>query len=290
MKILKYFLLALLAITLPAHASITQQLTQLENSYAGHIGLSAINTANNERIQYRANESFPMCSTAKMLSVATVLQQSNKNTNLLKQKIIYKKSDLVDWSPVTEKHIADGMTVGELCAAAISLSDNTAINLLINKVGGFDPINAYVHSLGDNTSRVDRFEPAVSVTVPGDVRDTSTPASMENNLQKLALGNGLRPAQRQQLITWLKETVTGNARIPAGIPKGWVVGHKTGTGSNYGTTNDIAVIWPPKCSPIVVAIYYQGMKATEVKREAALATATRLIIKEFARNDQCLKV
>ena len=257
--------------------SIQNKLAALEASSGGRIGVSALNTATNTRIQYRAKERFPFCSTSKVIGVSAILKQSMTDSRLLQQKLTYKKEDLVAYSPITEKHLADGMTIFNLCAAAITQSDNTAMNLLIKKLGGLEAVTAFARSIGDNTFRLDRWEPKLNSAIPGDLRDTSTPAAMERSLQQLALSDALALPQRKQLQTWLKSNVTGNYRIRAGLPKAWIVGNKTGTG-DYGTTNDIGIIWPPKRSPIVVAIYFTQNKKNAVKREDIIASVTHLLI------------
>ena len=257
--------------------SIQNKLAALEASSGGRIGVSALNTATNTRIQYRAKERFPFCSTSKVIGVSAILKQSMTDSRLLQQKLTYKKEDLVAYSPITEKHLADGMTIFNLCAAAITQSDNTAMNLLIKKLGGLEAVTAFARSIGDNTFRLDRWEPKLNSAIPGDLRDTSTPAAMERSLQQLALSDALALPQRKQLQTWLKSNVTGNYRIRAGLPKAWIVGDKTGTG-DYGTTNDIGIIWPPKRSPIVVAIYFTQNKKNAVKREDIIASVTHLLI------------
>ena len=270
-------------------ASIQKKLAELEASSGERIGVSAINTATNTRIQYRAKERFPFCSTSKVMGVSAILKQSMADSHFLQQKVTYKKEDLVAYSPITKKHLADGMTISELCAAAITQSDNTAMNLLIKKLGGPEAVTAFAHSIGDHTFRLDRWEPQLNSAIPDDLRDTSTPAAMEKSLQQLALGDALALPQREQLQAWLKSNTTGNSRIRAGLPKGWVVGDKTGTG-DYGTTNDIGIIWPPKCSSIVVAIYFTQNKKNVAPRDDVIASITRILINDFARADQCVKL
>ena len=256
--------------------SIQKKLAELEASSGGRIGFSAINTANNTHLQYHAQERFPFCSTCKLIGVSAILKQSMTDSHLLQQKVTYKKQDLVTYSPITEKHLADGMTISELCAAAM-LSDNTAINLLIKKLGGPEAVTAFAHSIGDNAFRLDRIEPELNSAIPGDLRDTSTPAAMTKSVQRLALGNSLATPQRELLQAWLKSNTTGGSRIRAGVPKGWVVGDKTGT-CDYGTTNDIGIIWPPKSPPIVVAIYFTQNKKEAAPRDDIIASVTRILI------------
>lgn len=270
-------------------SSIQKNLATLETSSGGKIGISAINTGNNQRIQFRAEERFPMGCTSKVIGVAAILKASMTNSQLLQERITFTKKDLTNWTPITEKHLVDGMTIAELSAAAISYSDNTAMNLLAKKLGGPKGLNSFARSIGDNNFKLDHMWPEEANVSPATTDDSTTPAAMERSLQKLTLGDVLAIPQREKLLTWMKANVLGQGRIRAGVPKGWIVGDKTGTGFHYGTTNDIAIIWPPKCSPIILAIYYSHNKKAAPKREDILASATSLLIAEFAKSDQCIK-
>jgi beta-lactamase class A len=279
---------SLLANTQPIKPSSAQEkLAALEASSGGRLGVYAINTANNSSIQYHAEERFPFCSTSKVMAVSAILKKSMTDNQYLQQKVMYKKQDLASYSPITEQHLTDGMTISELCAAAITHSDNTAMNLLLAQLGGPQAVTNFARSIGDTTFRLDREEPELNTAIPGDLRDTSTPKAMANSLQKLTLGNALSLPQREQLQIWLKSNTTGDARIRAGVPENWIIGDKTGTG-DYGTTNDIGIIWPPKCSPIVIAIYFTQNKQDAAPRDDVIAAATRIVVNEFAQSDKCI--
>lgn len=274
-----------------AENSITfiRNLQQIEKETNGHIGLSAINTANNTQLEYHGNETFPMGCTSKVIGVASILKQSMTNEKLLGNRIYYKRNDLVNWTPVTANHIHDGMTVKELCQAAIEQSDNTAMNLLVTWQGGLNKINQFARTLGNKSFRQDRNWPGEALAVPGGVKDSSTPNDMEQSYYKLLFDDVLAKPQRDQLQIWMKACKTGNNRIRRGIPPGWIVGDKTGSGYYYAITNDVAVVWPPKCAPIVMAIYYYRNGKNMATKEEVLGKSARLIIDEFAKNDICLK-
>lgn len=162
------------------------------------------------------------------------------------------------------------MSISELCQAAVSESDDTAANLLIKKLGGPQVVTDFARSIGDQDFRLDRTEPTLNSAIPGDPRDTTTPESMTQSLNKVLLGNILAPTQRELLKTWLKDNILGDKRIRAGVPKTWTVGDKTGTGE-YGTTNDIGIIWPPGSAPIILTIYFAQDKKDAAHREDVLA-------------------
>ncbi len=269
-------------------ASIKQKLATIEASYDGRIGISAINTANNETIQYRENERFPFCSTSKVMAVAAILKRSMHESNYLQKNIIYKSDDVVTHSPITEKNIEKGMTISELSEATLTTSDNTAMNLLLKELGGPSAVTKFARSIGDFQYRLDRWEPELNSSIPGDKRDTTTPMAMGKSLKNLILGKTLGTEQRKQLWVWLKNNTTGDTRIRAGVPKGWIVGDKTG-GGDYGTTNDIAIIYPPHCKPIVLVVYFTQFKKDATRKDEVIARVTRSVLDEFAQFDKCIK-
>jgi len=253
------------------------RLAQLEINSGGRLGVYGANTGNGALISHRADERFPMCSTFKVILIAAILAQCAKIENLLQRRIRYAQDDFVAHSPVTEKHVSDGLTVSELCAAAIQYSDNTAANLLMKILGGPAAVTAYACSIGNNAFRLDRWETELNTCIPGDLRDTATPASMALSVRSLTLGDALPPAQAKQLTEWLHGNTTGGKRIRAAIPAGWQVGDKTGSG-DYGTANDIAVIYPPERKPIVLSIYHTQDKKDSLWRDDVIRDAARIVV------------
>uniref|UniRef100_UPI0036D92D7B class A beta-lactamase n=1 Tax=Photorhabdus sp. RM322S TaxID=3342825 RepID=UPI0036D92D7B len=279
--------LPLVNFTFPAWAgaipsSLHQQLAELENRTKGRLGVTLINTANGQEIQYRGNERFPFCSTFKLMLVAAVLHKSMSQSELLAKHINYSESDLQSYAPIARKNLNQGMNITQLCAATLQYSDNTAANLLIKELGGLEAVNRFAQGLDDRAFRLDRWEPDLNSAIPDDPRDTTTPAAMATSVKKIVLGETLATPQREQLVVWLKGNTTGDASIRAGTPDGWVVGDKTG-GGDYGTSNDVAVLWPPEGgSPVVLAVYFtQHQKDAESRRDV-LASTTRLVMEHLA--------
>ncbi len=123
-----------------------------------------------------------MMSTFKVLLCGAVLSRVDAGEEQLDRRIHYRQQDLVEYSPVTEKHLTDGLTVGELCAAAITLSDNTAANLLLTTRRSAG-LTSFLRHSGDQTSRLDRWETELNEARPGDVRDTTTPQAMAGHCE-----------------------------------------------------------------------------------------------------------
>ena len=217
-------------------------------------------------------------STFKFLAAALVLARVDRGQEQLDRRIVFSDKDLVTYSPVTKDHVGPaGMSVADICAAAVTLSDNTAGNLMLASFGGPAALTAYARSLGDGLTRLDRIETALNEAAPGDPRDTTTPNAMLGDMQRLLVGDALSAESRRHLTQWLLASKTGTKRIRAGLPSDWRVGDKTGGGDN-GTTNDIAVAWPPGRAPILVAVYFTGSTMADDARSAVIADAGRIAV------------
>lgn len=255
------------------------RLWALERNSGGRLGVAAIDLHTGSPLNYRADERFPMCSTFKLPLAALVLQRVDQGQERLERVLRVDPNTLLPHSPVTERHTGEaGITVAELARAAVTVSDNTAANLLLRELGGPQAFTAFERSLGDATTRLDRYEPELNDTVPpADERDTTTPAGMLAGVQQAVLGDALSPASRELLVRWMRETSTGLRRLRRSVPPDWRPGDKTGTWLP-GTANDVAVFWPPGRRPVVVAAYLTQATLPPEGCEAVLADVGRLVV------------
>lgn len=260
-----------------AKSSWVRHFAELEQDLNGRLGVFAIDTGNGRRLGHRADERFPFCSTFKVLVAAAILQRSGSVPGFLARRVSYESHNLVANSPVTERHVGTGMSVDALCAAALQYSDNTAANLLVELLGGLAAVNGFARTLGDPAFRLDRWETELNTAIPNDPRDTTTPEAMAYSLKRLLLGNALAPSLRVKLRGWMRRNTTGTARIKAGIPAVWAIADKTGTG-DYGTANDIAVLWPARRKPVVVAVYSTRQETEAAPRDDIVAAAASVVV------------
>jgi beta-lactamase class A len=253
------------------------RIAAIQARIGGRIGVTALDTGNSRRLDYRQDERFPMCSTFKFLAAAAVLKRVDEKQEKLERFVPYGAKEILEYAPVTKEHLKDGgMTLDALCVAAIEQSDNTAGNLLLNAIGGPVGLTNFVRTFGDRVTRLDRIEPELNSAIPGDERDTTTPAAICSDMRRLLLGDALSETSRRQLEDWLQRNETGGPMIRAGVPKNWIIGDKTGRGSN-GATNDIAIMRPPGRAPILLAIYSVGLTATPNDRAAAIAEVAKIV-------------
>lgn len=256
--------------------SLRRQVAAIEAQTGGRLGVAVIDTQTGTHLGYRADERFPMCSTFKFLVAAAVLSRVDGGREKLDRRIAITQKDLLEYAPVTRQHVGSQMTVAEICEAMMTLSDNTAANLMLRDLGGPAALTAYIRSMGDSLTRLDRYEPELNTSIPGDPRDTTTPAAMAKNLQSLLLQDKLSAESRKLLTQWMLENKTGAARLRAGLPADWRIGDKTGSG-DFETTNDIAILWPPGREPLLVAAYLTGSTGSRDDQNAALAKVAKVI-------------
>ena len=255
----------------------------IEQHVAGRLGVAALDTATGRRLAYRADERFALCSTFKWLLGAQVLARAEAGVEQLSRVVRYAETELLEYAPVTRAHVGEGgMTISQLVSAAVQYSDNTAANLLLRAVGGPASFTAYLRQLGDQSTRLDRFEPDVNSAIRGDVRDTTTPNAMLANMRVLLLGDSLSRTGRDQLLAWLIGNTTGAEKLRAGLPTRWRVGDKTGMGAN-GATNDVAILWPVERAPVLIAAFLADTNADVGDRNDALSQVGRAVARWIDR-------
>jgi len=267
-------------------APLRAALAACEHDSGGRLGLLLHDTGDGTRLAWRGDERFPMCSTFKWLLAAAVLARCDAGKDKLARRIAVASTDLLPNSPFSQTRAGHDASVDELCEAAITRSDNAAANLLLPGVGGPAGLTRFLRGIGDARTRLDRTETALNSAIPGDPRDTSTPVAMAGDLEAIVLGSVLAPPSRARLLAWLRANQTGGARLRAGLPAGWRVGDKTGSGAN-GTTNDVAIIdqvghGQVGRAPVLLACFLTGSSLDGDGRDAILARVGAAVGSAFA--------
>lgn len=249
----------------------------------GRLGVAAIDTGSGRALRFDAESRYAMASTFKLPLAGAVLALADRGEVSLDEELPFAPGDPLDNSPTVEANLARGrLPVRQLCAAIVERSDNSAANMLLRRIGGPEALTATIRGWGDEVTRLDRYEMALNSNLAGDPRDTTSPAAMAGLAARLVAGDALSEESRTRLSTWLKKAVPGPDRLPAGLPAPpWLVGHKTGTGSN-GAVNDVAIAWRSGRAPVVIACYQSGGDALLPARAAAHASVARLVAERFA--------
>ncbi|MEV0148227.1 MULTISPECIES: class A beta-lactamase [unclassified Nonomuraea] len=268
----------------PSDSDLTKTLQELEKSYDGRIGAVGIDLGTGRTVGYRADERFPFNSMFKVFACSAVLHKARTSDPGLMDRVIHWKpadmAGLTANSPETTEYTDTGMTPAQLCRAGITKSDGFAGNTLLKQIGGPRGLTDFFRATGDRTSRLDRPEPYLTEWEPGEERDTTTPAAAAQTFTKLTTGRTLHTLDRARLVGWLKANRTGANRIRAGLPDDWTIGDKTGTGgaSNYGTANDLAIVWTPGSNaPIILSVFTnRNVNNTPNDDKVIASTATAL--------------
>lgn len=269
---------ALLVSPSPARASVEAKLdlAGLERRFGGRLGVSV--SGGGRRAAWRGGERFAFCSTFKLFLAACVLERAQEGLERLDRAIPVTADDMVAHAPVTGPAVGSTLTIEALCKATVELSDNPAANILIREIGGLDAWRTWYRTIGDRVTRVDRYETALNSALPDDPRDTTTPDQFLTNLEMVMTSSLLSAYSLALLTTWLLETPTGAGRIRAGVPAGYSVGHKTGTGAR-NTHNDIGMIWPVSGEPLHIVVFYTDARdASADQLDAVVAEAVTIAL------------
>ncbi|GAA4916787.1 class A beta-lactamase [Streptomonospora salina] len=259
----------------PPRGAYVPDFRHVEKEYDATLGVYALDTGSGAAVSFNADERFAYASTHKVFSAGAVLDQTPAHE--LDERITYTEEDLLDYAPITEQHVDEGMELREVIDAALRYSDNTAANLLFEELGGPAKLQEELRGIGDATTNVDRIEPGLNDWEPGETRDTGTPQGLAASLRAYALGDVLTEDARAILVDMMRRNTTGDDVIRAGVPDTWEVGDKTGS-ADYGTRNDIAVLWPPEGAPIVVAVLTKRDDPDAAREDALLADAAEVVV------------
>jgi beta-lactamase class A len=272
---------ALPAFAADRDAAFEREVAAIQGRVGGTIGVAALDTANQRWLAFNADRRMAMCSVFKLPLAAAVAASVDAGKLRWDQPIRFTRKNLVPYAPVVETHLDAGtLSIRELCAAAVELSDNAAANLLLPLIGGPAGLTAFMRESGDTVTRLDRNEPELNTNLPDDPRDTSSPRALVDSMQRLLLGTRLAAPSREALIEWLSRSRTGLQRIRAGLPPDWRTGDKTGTGRR-GAVNDVAIAWPPNRAPVLIAILMSGSPQPTPALGEAHAQVARLVAQRF---------
>lgn len=264
-------------------------LRQIEGEANGTLGVELLNLATGRSVGINRDRRFGHASSFKLSLAAKVLQRHASGEDDADRRVTWSKADLLAYAPFTRERIGNGATLRELARATQVTSDNTAANLLLREIGGPTALTGFWRSIGDDVSRVDRWEPEMNIVPPSEYRDTTTPAAMARTVAKIVYGDVLPQAERAELKGWMVETNTGLRRVRAGLPEGWLTGDKTGTSGLIGTDGNFIDIGfakgPDGLPPIIFACYMRARQADDdmqTRAETALARVGEVIVR-FAR-------
>jgi beta-lactamase class A len=257
-------------------ADVADDLAALEAEFDARVGVSVVDTETGATASHRADERFGYASSLKALAAAQLLHDVPAEQR--EEVVTWTAADVeaAGYSPVTSEHVADGLTLAQLAEAAVRKSDNTALNIVLDRVGGPAGLDQGLEDIGDTTTEVVNREPDLNTIEPGSTDDTSTPAAFTADLGALLDGRWLDDPDRALLLDWMSGNATGDTLVRAGAPDGWVVADKSGGAG--GIRNDVAVVTPPGRAPVVVTVFTTRNDPDARYDDALVARAAAIVL------------
>ena len=275
------------AFAAPAEAArADRELKDIHKRIGGRLGVHALDSQSGKRFGIDDTSRYAMASTFKLPLAAALLWQGDHGAFSIEGTLPVTRADLLPNSTAVEAKVSAGaetMTLRELCAAVITVSDNAAANILLRGIGGPQAVTAFMANIGDRVTRLDRTELDLNSNNPGDARDTTSPRAMVDSMLRIFTQEVLSIRSRALLIDWMTTSKLGLDRVHAGIPKTWQVGDKTGTGQN-GAVNDLVIAFPPNRRPVFVAVYMSESKQPMEQLNAAHAQIGTLVAAQLGRD------
>ena len=312
-------LLAAPPTTLPDDArlrTLKGELARIADDSDGVLGVSIVEVASGRSVSLGSNEPFPMASVFKLPVAVVVLRRVDAGTLKLDERLPVTRGDLRPPGPVMERWKPGlSLTVGELLDDMMVASDNTAVDLLIRKLGGTKAVQAELSSLGLTGIDVDATElemlfqfrglgglpPDLRITpeelkkrtdaVPAarrkkaekafekKPRNAATPEALARLLVRLEKKELLSPASTERLLSAMRRCTTGDRRIRAGVPSGSEVFDKTGTIGHC--VNDVALVRLPGGPTLAISAFLRSSYLGEAEREALIASVARAAAAAF---------
>ncbi len=260
--------------------TLEESIILIEQNIAGRVGVSVFDTQNNQHWNYKGNERFPMMSTFKTLACAKMLQELDGGDIKANTQYLIKKEDLVVYSPITKKQVGNTITPEKSCEATMLTSDNTAANIVLQHIGGPKGVTDFLRSIGDNVTRLDRFEPDLNEAKINDLRDTTTPNAMVQTLNTILLGEVLTENAQSQLTTWMKNNTISGQLLRSVLPQDWIIADRTGAGA-HGSRGITALVWNTKRKPIIISIYLTQTDLSFAERNRVISEIGEIIFKAY---------
>ncbi len=261
-------------------SSLTENIEAIELSSSGTIGISVLDTATNTTWNYKGDQRFPMMSTFKTLLCAQMLYNSSDGILDKQAQTRITQEALIPWSPITEKQIGETITTEKACEATMLMSDNTAANIVLAEIGTPSSLTLFLRFIGDNTTRLDRIEPALNEAKSGDIRDTTTPNAMTNTLNELLFGQTLNAKDKRTLKAWMVNNKVSDPLLRSILPQQWFIADRSGAGG-FGSRGITAIVWSEQRSPIIIAIYLKQTDLNIAERNQVIVEVGNAIFKEF---------
>ena len=287
--------------------AVRSEIERLADATGGIVGVSATHLSTGRHIGYREGELFPTASVIKLPLLVTLYEDAIAGRIDLSERVTYRDATKVAGSGVLQ-FLDDGLnpTLRDLAVLMMSVSDNTATDLLFDRVGK-SRIEGTMDRLGLSSIRVpfDIREMLMELvdmdhTQPGgyeelrtrlrlsagsggrsmvpEQADRATPADI-CRLLELIESRAILDADSCAAIIELLKRIQSATRIPGLLPKGTVVAHKTG--SYRRLRNDVGIVYAPK-GAYTVALFARELPRDNIDDDGALARISLAIYEEFA--------
>lgn len=299
-------------------AALQAAISAIGRSFPGKVGIAVRPVDQSWVAEHDGFDLYPQQSVSKLWVALAALEAVDRGEIAMHQPVLITRDDLTLFNqPIAQFVGASGYraALAELMRLAMIKSDNTANDSVLRTAGGPAAVRAFLarHQLGairfgpgerllqaqtaglswQQSFALGRGFEAARAALPLSVRqnafsaylasppDGAAPVAMVEALAKLKRGELLSPASTRHILATMAASTSGPRRLKGGLPPGWTIAHKTGTGQVLGATqagyNDVGVITAPDGTSYAVAVLVGRTSAPIIQRMTMMQAVTRAV-------------
>lgn len=264
--------------------ALRQKLQSIVAGADGKLGVAIIDLASNDSVTINGKGHFAMQSVYKFHLGLAVLNQIDKGKFKLDQKILVTKKDLLPntWSPLRDRYPNGEVEIplSEILVYTVAQSDNNGCDILFRLLGGPAFVDKYVKNLGIKDVAIKTTEEEMHNSTKAQFTNWSTPWSAVKLLEKFYQKSILSTPSHNFMWKTLAEATTGSQKIKGLLPKGTVVGHKSGLSGTdekgvTAATNDIGIVALPNGNHYAIAVFYGNTKMSDKESDKVIAEVAK---------------
>lgn len=289
----KYLLLTIVLVSgFCFSQNLKKEILQITKGKNATVSVSVLDFENNKSVHINGNKKLPMLSVFKFHIGLAVLNEVDQGKLNLDQKILIKKSDLLEntWSPIRER-FPEGdieMPLGLLIKYTVAESDNNGCDILLRLIGGTETVQKFINSKGVRNFTIKVNEEQMHQGFEFMYLNTTTANSANQLLKDFRDKKIVSKTSTDFLMTTMLETSTGKNKIVAQLPESVPVAHKTGSsGKNEkGLTiaeNDIGIVTLPGGKSYALSIFVSDSMESAETNTKMIADISKIVFDYFSK-------
>ncbi len=267
--------------------SLSYKLNKFLKNKDAQIGIAVIK---NNKIWIAGDKKQPLLSVFKYCVALKVLKKLEDEKISLDETITVRK-DMIEtelYSPMLKKYTTFPfrISIKELLEYSVSQSDNNACDILISYSGGTNELNNFIHNIGFNNIEIFFNEREMNLDIKKQYLNKAYPADIARLMKFIRESDFLSQDSKKFLDVIMFKTTTGEDKLKSGLPKNFIVAHKTGSSSRTSdgikiADNDAGYVISPDGTSYYIAVMISNSKMSDKDNAGIISEISRVVYEYF---------